>query len=63
MMTTIVGEILAQATPAATKGGVATPGGQLPEAGVSVPLVILTLVSLALIIFGVTRFFSAFKKF
>lgn len=62
-MITIVGEVLAQATQAATKGAVATEGGQLPAAGVSMPLLILTTVAIALMILGAVKFFQAFKKF
>lgn len=62
-MITLVSEVLAQATQAATKGGVASPGAQLPAAGVSLPLIILTIAALSLIIFGVVKFFAAFKKF
>lgn len=64
MMLTIVGEVLAQTTQAA-KGATqtATAGGELPAAGVSLPLIILTSVAILLIIFGATKFFQAFKKF
>lgn len=63
MIITIVGEVLAQATQAATKGAVATAGAKLPEAGVAAPLIILTTVAIVLITFGVVKFLSAFKKF
>lgn len=62
-MIAIIGEVLAQATPAATKGAVLTPAPQLPEAGFSLPLIVLTTVALILIGFGVVKFFQAFRKF
>ena len=51
------GEVLAQATQSATAGA------ELPAAGFSLPLIILTTVAIFLITFGAIKFFAVFKKF
>lgn len=63
MTMAIAGVVLAQAAGTATKGAVATKGAELPAAGVSLPLIILTTIALCAIIFGATKLFVSFKKF
>lgn len=55
-----VSPVLAQAVPTATTQ--ATAGGTLPEAGTAQPVIILTILGLALLILGLLRFFAAFRK-